>query len=96
MTDRDPAQFLPWMCAGLVLSVELWMKGPATAIVVGTSSLVMFAFILAALNLYKSVGGEPAEELAPIKEARRNEIEFTNVHVPPATLLSTPRTQDSR
>jgi len=69
------------MCAGLVLSIELWVKGFLMAVTVGISSLALFAFALVALNFLRSMDDEVVESSAAGIQAEGYEIVFEPIRV---------------
>jgi len=89
--EHDPTKYLPWMCAGLVLTLEFVEKGAAMAAFVGVGSLAMFAFIVVALRVYKSVDHEPAERSLPIIRPCAGRSELEEKQVPSGPDLSIPR-----
>lgn len=92
MREHDPTKYLPWMCAGLVLTLEFVEKGAAMATIVGVGSLAMFAFIVVALRVYKSVDHELAESSLPIIRPCTDRAELEEEQVPSEPDLSIPRT----
>ena len=70
------------MCAGLVLSIELWMKGALMTFMVGVSSFALFAFVLVALNYMQSMDDEAPEHIIPRAETVEYEIVFESINTP--------------
>ena len=91
MREHDPTKYLPWMCAGLVLTLEFVEKGAATAAIVGVGSLAMFAFIAVALQVYRSADHEPAERSLPIIRPCAGSAELEQEQVTSELDLSIPR-----
>lgn len=91
MREHDPTKYLPWMCAGLVLTLEFVEKGAAMAAIVGVGSLAMFAFIVVALRAYISTDHQLAERSLPIIRPCTDRAGLEEAQAPSGPDLSTPR-----
>ena len=81
MGNQEMVLWLPWMCAGLVFSIEVWVKGFLMAITVGISSLALFAFVLVVLSYLKSMDDEAKGPSAARTYAEGYEIVFESIRV---------------
>jgi hypothetical protein len=81
MAEDNKALWLPWMCAGLVLSVELFAKGPLVALIVGLSSLALFEFLLVALKILATADSPVTEPPFRNVDAEADEIVFEHIQI---------------
>jgi len=72
---------LPWMCAGLVVGIEVWQNGMVFGLLVSTGGALLLGLLFFGLRLYSDAGSLPGpsvtrESLFDLLGLEKHELDF--------------------